>query len=306
MNHVQLSVPSALILLSILSTSRAAAPGGDDFVVLPNTASPVQFRLYTNAAPDAAHLFNMFDLQAHGELLLTAPAGKGLQRALAASPPEISLHSVLVNGQGPELASTNGMNVIEEAIGPDWRYVALDATAAYRDRLTQFRRGVLFVEPDLFVLHDHLTAKEPVGFRMSLHPSSATHLDAAWGDLRLDLPNAGVRINTPGRKTSPRSWSRVPSAADSLLPGTVTMELGPTNKLAQFDIVTVFAVYRAGEKKSYSFKLLESNTAVGAQIHRDGLPTLVAFKTAAGAADGSLAGFGFHGPVGVYVFKPKR
>ena len=82
------------------------------------------------------------------------------------------------------------------------------------------------------------------------------------------------------------------------------MQLGPTNKLAQLDLLTVFAVYRGGEKKNYAFKLLESNNAVGARIHRDGLPTLVAFRTDPAAGKASLTGFGFSGPVGVDVFKP--
>lgn len=83
------------------------------------------------------------------------------------------------------------------------------------------------------------------------------------------------------------------------------MQLGPTNKLAALDLLTVFAVYRGGEKKDYAFKLLESNSAVGARIHREGWPTLVAFKTDPAAQNASLTGFGFTGPVGVDVFKPK-
>jgi hypothetical protein len=197
------------------------------------------------------------------------------------------------------------MTMIEQTAGRQWCYLALDATAAYRDRLQQYTRAVLFVEPDLFVIHDHLVAREPVRFQMLLHPPAATILDTNWGDLRLDLPKAGFRIHAPGRGGWLRSWKRIESAADAILPGTVTMELGPTNQVATLDVLTVFAVYPGGDNADYAFKLLESNTAVGARIHRQGLPTVVAFRTDPGADRASLAGLEFSGPVGVGVFKPK-
>jgi hypothetical protein len=285
--------------------SGAGTQFRNDAVVLPDLTNAVQFRLYTNASPDSPHLFNTIEIEAYGEVLLPSPGGDALKRWLATSPTNASLHNILVNGAGPRLALTNSMMVIEQASGPDWRYIALDASSAYRGRLEQFKRGILFVEPDLFVLYDHLIAKEPVSFQMLLHPPAATRLDTFWRDLRLDWPNGAFQICAPAGRHALRSWERLESVADSILPGTVTMQLGPTNKLAQVDLLTVFAVYRGGEKKNYAFKLLESNNAVGARIHREGLPTLVAFKTDPAASKASLTGFPFSGPAGVYVFKPK-
>ena len=283
------------------------APTGavGDFVAIPPTAEAVQLRLYTNAAPGATHLFGTFDLGAYGNTLLRSPAGDGLQRWLAARPFDDSVHNVLVNGRGPNLAPTNGMTVMEQAAGPEWRYLALDESSAYRDRLDRFTRRVLFIEPDLFVLYDHLKAKEPIRFQMLLHPPAATRVDTNWADLRLNLPAGGFRIDTPGRKGELRSWSRVASVADEFFPGTVTVQLGPTNRLAELDVLTVFALYPPGQRREYLFKLLESNSAIGARIHRDGLPTLIAFKTDPTAPAASLTGFGFTGPVGVSVFRPK-
>jgi hypothetical protein len=251
-------------------------------------------------------LFNTFDIEAYGEMLLESPGGDRLKRWLDGSPPSASLHNVLIQGNGPELASTNSMRLIEQASGPEWRYLAFDVGAAYRDRLEQYRRAVLFVEPDLFILYDHVVAKERENFQMLLHPPAAVRVDDIWHDLRLDLPRAGIRIQSPGEKNKLREWRRIDSPADTFLPGTATMQLGPTNKVIHVDLITVFAVYRAGEKKEYAIKLLESNTAVGARIHRDGLPTLVAFRIDPAAGSASLTGFGFNGPVGVDVFRPKR
>src|SRR6185503_10280149 len=147
--------------------------------------------------------------------------------------------------------------VIEQVSGPEWRYVALDASAAYQGRLERYERGILFVEPDLFVLHDHLVAKNPVNFQMVLHPPAATRVDSIWHDLRLDLPQGGFQNHAPGTKKMLRSWERIESVGNQLLPGTVTMQLGPTNKLAELDLLTVFAIYRGTEKKDFAFKLLE-------------------------------------------------
>lgn len=280
-------------------------PAVQDGVVVPGITNRVQLRLYTNASPDAPHLCNTFDLEVDGAMLLQSPGRQALRRLQREAPSDPSLHHIVVDGRGPELASTNGLIVIEQAAGPDWRYVALDASAAYRDRLEHFRRAILFVEPDLFVLHDHLVAKQPVSFQMLLHLPAATLLDTNWGDLRLDMPRGGFHIHAPARKAVLRSWKRVDSAADAILPGTVTMGLGPTNKVTQLDVLTVLAAYPRGDKKAYAFKLLESHSAIGARIHRAGLPTLVAFKTDPAATNASLTGFGFSGPVGVSVFKPK-
>lgn len=270
---------------------------------MPDPTNAVQFRLYTNASPDAPHLFNTFDLQAYGEVLLRSPGREKLGRAPGTFTPSAAPHNILINGSGPSLASTNGMTLIEQASGPDWRYIALDASPAYRGRLERFRRAILFVAPDLFVLYDHLVAKEPVSFQMLVHPPAATLLDTNWGDLHLDLPKAGLTLHSPGRKHDLRQWERLESCA--LLPGTATMRLAPTNKVAQLHVLTVFAVRHGGEKKDYRFKLLESSSAIGAQIQREGLPTLVAFKTDRLTDSASLTGFPFQGPVGVYVFRPK-
>jgi hypothetical protein len=279
-------------------------PTRNDAVVWPDATNAIRFRIFTNASPDASHVFNTFEIEAYGERLLSSPTGDSLKRLLVVSPTNTSLHSILVNGAGPELAPASGMTVIESASGPEWRYLALDATPAYRGRLEQYRRSILFVSPDLFVLHDHLVARAAASFQMLLHPPAATRLDPIWHDLRLDQPNAGLRINAPSRRVL-RAWEQIQSAADSILPGTMTMKLGPTNQLAQLDLLTVFAVCRGGETKDYAFKLVESNNAVGARIHREGFPTLVAFKTALSASQASLDGFPFTGPVGVSVFRPR-
>jgi hypothetical protein len=287
------------------TTEPAAAPLRDGFVVLPSSTNAVQFRLFTNAAPDSVHLFNTIEIEAYGESLLRSAGGGELKNWLATSSRNAFVHNILVNGEGPQLSSSNSMIVSEQASGPDWSYIALDGSAAYRGQLQQFKRGLLFVEPGLFVLYDHLVAKEPSSFQMLLHPPAATYVDNTWGDLRLELSKAGMRVHAPAPQKKLRHWQRIESAADQVFTGTVTMQLNPANKMAELNLLTVFDTHRGGEKKELAFRLLEGNNTIGARIHRDGLPTLVAFRTDSPIGKASLTGFEFNGPVGVSVFKPK-
>ncbi len=277
-----------------------------DFVVLPNATNAIQFRLYTNAAPDARHLFNTFEIEAHGEILIASPGGEPLRRSLSQAAAGGELHNILVNGKGPELAHGNGLVVVEEASGPGWSYIGLDGSRAYQGLVKQFRRGVLYVEPDLFILHDHLIAGATSSFQMRMHPPSATRVDAIWRDLRLELPRAGLRVHAPAIQKQPRSWERIDSIADGIFENTVTVQLGATNAMVELNLLTVFATHRAGERGELAFRLLEGNDAIGARIHREGHPTLIAFRTGPADEKASLTGFEFAGPVGVSVFSPKK
>ena len=285
----------------------AAAADTNGSVVLSGPTNALLLRLFTDASPEAAHLFNTFDLEAFGQTWLQSPGRDRTKHWLTEASTNAWMHNIMVDGAGPQLASTNGMKLIERASGRDWRYLAMDVSAAYRGRLDLYRRGILYIEPDLFIIHDHFIAGKPAVFQMVLHPPAATVVDSVWKDLRLDLPGkGGMQINAPSRRHQLRAWEKIESTADSILPGTVTMRLGPTAALDTVDIITVFAIYRPGEKKDYAFKFLESDTAVGARIHRAGLPTLVAFRTdpKTGTA-ASLTGFPFNGPVGVDAYRPK-
>ncbi len=277
-----------------------------DFVVLPNATNAVQFRLFTNAASEARHLFNTFEIEAHGEILIGSPGGEPLRRSLSQSLAGGELHNILVNGKGPELAHGNGLVVVEKASAPGWSYIGLDGSLAYRGLLKQFTRAILHVEPDLFIIRDHLVAGSPSSFQMRMHPPSATRVDAIWRDLRLELPRAGLRVHAPAIQKQPRHWERIDSLADRILEDTVTVQLGATNALGELNLLTVFATHRAGETRELAFRLLEGNNAIGARIHREGLPTLIAFRTGPADQTASLTGFEFGGPVGVSVFTPKK
>ncbi len=288
------------------STSLRTSDPDAGFVAIPTVPGPVQFRLYTSASKDSPRLFNTFDIEAGGVSLIQTMDPAALKSGFYAEGPHDAMHNILIDGRGPTLAPSHGMKLIGRATGPGWEYVSLDASAAYRGLVEQLTRSILFVEPDLFILHDQFVASSPVGFAMVLHAPEGTRVDADWGDLRLETTLNNLRINTPGTKKSFRAWKKVESEIDHLFPGTVTMRLEAPAKLTRVGVTTVFAVSPASQKRDYAFKLLESTSSVGARIHRDGLPTLVAFRTIPEGQPASLTGFHFDGPVGIDVFRPKQ
>jgi hypothetical protein len=299
MVFLTLNTPLLPAELSVGGTNPAggvlAFPGGD---------SPIQCRFFTNADPAAVGVANAFALDAWGESLLAPVPRVAIEQGVPGG--ASMFENILIDGKGHDPAGTNGARVVERAAGKEWQYLGLDLTAGFRSRVTQYRRGLLFVEPDLLVLHDHLVAPKPVAFQFVLHPPAATALDRDWGDLRIAGSNAQARVHAPGSRQSPRTWQRVESRADTLLPGTVTMQLGPTNRLEHVDLIVVFAVTPAGTANDYAFKLVESDSAIGARIHRQGWPVLVAFRVDPTAPGASMTGFRFEGPVGVDIFRPKR
>src|SRR5262245_11892076 len=111
MNRMKQMLPFVLMVSSVAvgcradqppsrATERSVAAAACEFVAVPSATNTFQFRLYTNASPDAQHLFNTFDVEAYGEELVRSPA---------TSPFDASLHNTLVNGNGPELVASNGL-----------------------------------------------------------------------------------------------------------------------------------------------------------------------------------------------------
>jgi hypothetical protein len=283
---------------------HAASENG--FVAIPNPTNAVQLRFYTNASPDASHLVNTFDIEASGVLLLKSPGGKELKDWFATSPSNESIHNILINGKGPVLNPSNSIAQIECVRGSNWNYTLFDASAAYGGMLQTFKRGILYVEPDLFVIYDHLEASNKVDFKTILHPPSCTTVDPVWHDLRVEFPEAALRIHAPEKQNRLREWAPIKSPADEVLQGTTTMVLSPSNSMEQIDLITVFAVRNGTNKQDLAFRLLQSPTAIGARIHRNGYPTLVAFKKEDASGEITLTGFPFTGLVGVDVFQSKR
>lgn len=81
-----------------------------------------------------------------------------------------STNCITVNGGGQLAHSVQGAGRITEfATEAGFDYVAGEAGPAYGDKLDRFARRILFVKPELIVIHDRLEAPRPVRFEWWLH-----------------------------------------------------------------------------------------------------------------------------------------
>ena len=81
-----------------------------------------------------------------------------------------SVNSITVSGagQGARTASAVG-EITAFHTQPGLHFVEGEAAAAYGGKLESFRRGILFLEPNLIVIHDRLRAKQAESFEWLLH-----------------------------------------------------------------------------------------------------------------------------------------
>ncbi len=81
-----------------------------------------------------------------------------------------SVNSITVGGRGQQGHSAAARGEITAFYtSPELHYVEGEAGGAYGGELESFRRAILFLEPDLIVIHDRLRASEPQRFTWHLH-----------------------------------------------------------------------------------------------------------------------------------------
>jgi len=86
--------------------------------------------------------------------------------------------------------------------------------------------------------------------------------------------------------------------------GQTTFTTQSTNDVVQLRVLTLMVPHESGRKGGTGFKLLESDTAIGARVWRNGLPTLIAFRTAPPGTGADLTSMPITGSVAVDVFDP--
>jgi hypothetical protein len=206
-----------------------------------------------------------------------------------------------IDGQPVPMKRPGGFKVLERQSSNDWSYAAVDMTPLPSDRLKKYIRHLLHVEPDLFVVCDEVHLNRAATVDLGWEFSSGPARDAAREEWRVQLPNAGLTARILG---SPRNVERL-APADSN-GRTVVVRSGVTNETAEFHQVTLLVPHERDARRSLAFKLLESDTAIGARVHRDGLPTLVAIRKSGVTGGAELTGLKFTNAVAVDVFRPRR
>ncbi len=247
---------------------------------------------------------NSFQLTAYGETLIPACT----YRDYHGSPfhykwvhSTFAQNAVLVdgNGQVPHSSAPQGQ-IIEERLTPALDYVVGDATAAYAGRLERYRRHVAFIKPNLIVLYDDLAAKEPATFQFMLHGLSEFKVDEATSTLRQERPKAGVTVRYLG--PDPLAFQQTDGFSPKPkkdFPNLWHVQAGTKEKRKELGMLTVLVPWRDGKETPFTATRVESATALGVKVERDGKTTLVAFRKPGVTGPAELAGLKFDAPFAV-------
>jgi hypothetical protein len=205
-------------------------------------------------------------------------------------------NSVLVNGANQLTHSTAATGNITEAllnrqstIGNQqspiaWDYVRGEATAAYTGLVTRAERAVVFVKPDVIVLYDDFVAPEPATFQFMLHGLSAFTLDETNQTLRIDQPHAGLAVKylapQPLAFTQTDGFIPPPKMRNGKapFPNQWHVEAALRQKALASDTLTVLIPYRAGAYRAWTAERVDTATASGLRLTRDGKTIGIAFR----------------------------
>ncbi len=243
-------------------------------------------------------------LQAFGEALATVPPC-----AVVPSPPDPAVTKDLSDLPARAFApdpTTNGLvSIRDHRSGPEWEYLELDLTSACRGQTTRYRRHLLLVQPDIFVVYDDLAAPVPTRFLSQYSFPPCVHKNPVSGNLNVTAPNAGLTAHwfSPDKDAS---LSNTKTAAPPAAAELTTWLAASSQPVTEWRSLFILVPHANAKRRGLGFKLLESSTAIGARIHRDGLPTLIAFRKNPQPGSANLTGLWFDAPVAVNVFHPKR
>ena len=245
---------------------------------------------------------NTFQLNAYGEALLTTCTYRDLHgskfhyqyvHSTAAH------NGVLVDGEG-QIKHTSAPHgrIAASELTEQWDYVMGDAGEAYGGRLRRFQRHVLFLKPDAIVLYDDVAAAEPSTFQFMLHAMKEFEVDAKGSRLAVGMPKAGVDVRY--LSTVPlrfRQWDGFTPPPSKPFANQWHVEASTEQKRSAIGMMTVMMAYRAGQRGAWSAERIESESAVGVRIMRDGKKAAVAFRKADVTGNAAVAGLSFDGPV---------
>lgn len=244
---------------------------------------------------------NSFQLNAYGEALLVTC----VYRDLHGSPFHYQwAHStrahnaVLVNGEGQikHSPAPHG-RIVESKLTPQFDYIRGDATDAYGKRLKRYHRHVAFLKPDLIVVYDDLAANEPSTFQFMLHGLRSFEVMEDSARLQLSLPKAALDVQyfSPEPLTF-RQWDGYDPAPDKEFPNQWHVEASTRSKRGEIGVLTILMPRRPGTENRWKAERLESPTAVGVRLTRDGSKHVIAFRKHGVSTGASLEGISFSGP----------
>ena len=199
---------------------------------------------------------------------------------------------VLVNGEGQPIFNKDATGeIVAFESSPEWDYACGDAMAAYMGKLERFRRHVVFLRPDIFVIVDDISAPEPAKFTWCLHAEEEMLLDEAGGTVDLSRGKAKLRARflQPSGLTMRQDDDFGPEpAGDRAKEWHAYVETTEAATTQRF--VTLLLPYRAEEELQEPEITVDSgDEGLRIEIKRPGGPaTAITFVLADGVLDGEV------------------
>jgi hypothetical protein len=235
---------------------------------------------------------NSFQLSAYGEVLLPACTYRDLHGSkfhYQYVHSTASQNAVLVDGEGQikHTAAPHG-RIAAAQLTKEWDYVMGDATLAYGDRLNRYHRHVVMLKPDVIVIYDDLSAKQPSTFQFLLHAMKAFSVDEKAGKLAVTLPKAGLGAQyLSAQPLSFRQWDGFEPKPNKPFPNHWHVEAATTQKQAEIGMLTVLTPHKTGQQVTWSATRIESESAIGVRITRGGKTATITFRK--GGANAAVA-----------------
>jgi hypothetical protein len=249
---------------------------------------------------------NSFQLNAYGEALLTTCVYRdyyGSKFHYQWCHSTKAHNAVLVDGQGQTSHSPASIgSILDFELKPEMDYVIGSAAEAYGGRLERYRRSVAFVKPDVIVICDDLAATNEVTFQFMLHGLAPFAVEDKAGRAKIEQPKAGATVQylTPTPLTF-RQWDDYDPKPQHEFPNQWHLEAGTKERRREIQMLTVIIPYHAGQAADWHARRLESSSAVGVCLERNGKDVVVAFRTAHQPGTARLGEMTFDKPVALFV-----
>ncbi|UCH35305.1 MAG: DUF4962 domain-containing protein, partial [Armatimonadota bacterium] len=196
----------------------------------------------------------------------------------------LSHNCILVNGEGQSRSANAVGNITAFRHDGRFTYTSGDAGAAY-DNAREVARRIMFVRPDVFVIHDRVVADEPVAVQWLAHGRSPFEISERDNTVLLRHGNARARISfvAPAkvRFTQTDRYPLEPETGKTVPEWHLTVETAEPARTADF--ITVIAVAREGEPSAVVEVEALPGRCPGVRLHRGDEIVTVAFADREGA-----------------------
>jgi hypothetical protein len=104
-------------------------------------------------------------------------------------------NTLLVNGEGQPKSIDSKGDITAFFHSPVYTYFVGDASAAYEKPLTRYKRSMVFIRPDVWVVHDEVAADEPSTFSWLLNTFDQPEIDSSERTLIVAQRETRLRVD---------------------------------------------------------------------------------------------------------------